>query len=118
MKRKEKPRGGIRLDQEGERGAGSARLGGITDKLAAPAHRGPQVLGQVLERGQRRDQGGHLLGRQASEGFGNDGTSLLGDPFVNAPAFRRYLDPGRAEIIGATKPLYQPKGIKLADTAA
>src|ERR1035441_2914593 len=59
-------------------GASSAGLGGLVGQLAAAAlHRRPQGLGQRLERGQRGDQGGLLIGGQAVHAFGDNRASLI-----------------------------------------
>ena len=49
---------------------------------AAAADRGPQVLGEVLQRGQRGDQGVGLLGGQVRDAFGQDRGSLRGDALI------------------------------------
>jgi MFS transporter, ACDE family, multidrug resistance protein len=91
----------------------SLRLAGL---LAAPAaDHLAQVLGEVLQRGQRGDQGGRLFGRQARHPFGQDRGSLRGDALVGLLPLGGDLDPGGAEIVGVTQPPDQAERIKLAD---
>jgi ACDE family multidrug resistance protein len=91
----------------------SLRLAGL---LTAPAaDHLAQVLGEVLQRGQRGDQGGRLLGRQARHSFGQDRGSLRGDALVGLLSLGGDLDPGGAEIVGVTQPPDQAERIKLAD---
>jgi len=85
-------------------------------RLAAPAaDGGPQVLGEVVQRGQGGDQGGLLLGGQARHAFGQDRGSLRGDALIGLRALGGDLDPGGAEIVGITQPLDQAERIELAD---
>jgi MFS transporter, ACDE family, multidrug resistance protein len=84
--------------------------------LTAPAaDHCPQVLGEVLQRGQRGDQGGRLPWGQARHPFGQDRGSLRGDALIGLLALGGDLDPGRAEIVRVTQPADQAERIELAD---
>jgi MFS family permease len=91
----------------------SLRLAGLL--AAAAADHGPQVLGEVLQRGQRGDQGGLLLGRQARHAFGQDRGSLRGDALIGLLPFGGDLDPGGAEVFGVAQPPDQAERVELAD---
>ncbi|HLN71554.1 MAG TPA: MFS transporter [Streptosporangiaceae bacterium] len=81
---------------------------------AATADRGPQVLGEVLQRGQRDDQGVGLLGGHVRDAFGQDRGSLRGDALIRLLPLGRDLDPGGAEIVGVAQPPDQAERIELA----
>src|SRR6185312_8352532 len=89
----------------------------VPEPVPAAPHRVPQVLGQVFQRRQRREQRRLLTAGQAGHGFGDHRAPLDRDPLVDAAALRRDLDPGRPEIIGVAQPLEQAVFIELADDA-
>src|SRR6478735_5002510 len=89
----------------------------VPKPVPAAPHRVPQVLGQVFQRRQRREQRRLLTAGQAGHRFGDHRAPLGRDPLVGAAALRRDLDPGRAEIIGVAEPLEQAVFIELADDA-
>src|SRR5690242_6040944 len=94
---------------------GSAGPRRVPEPVPAAPYRVPQVLGQVFQRRQRREQRRLLTAGQARHRFGDHRASLGRDPLVGAAALRRDLDPGRAEIIGVAQPLEQAVFIELAD---
>jgi MFS transporter, ACDE family, multidrug resistance protein len=82
---------------------------------AAAADHRPQILGQVLQRGERCDQGGRLLGRQARHTLGQDRGPLRGDALAGLLPLGGDLHPGGAEIVGITQPPDQAERVELAD---
>src|SRR5580692_234815 len=87
----------------------------VPEPAPAAPHRVPQVLGQVLQRRQRREQRGLLTAGQARYRFGDHREALRPDPLVDAAALRRDLDPGRAEVVWIAQPVDQAVFIELAD---
>ena len=79
----------------------------VPEPVPAAPYRVPQVLGQVFQRRQRREQRGLLTIGKARHGFGDHRAPLRRDPLVDGAALRRDLDPGRAKIIGVAQPLEQ-----------
>jgi MFS transporter, ACDE family, multidrug resistance protein len=81
----------------------------------AAADRRAQVLGQVLQRRQRRDQGVRLFGGQARDPFGQDRGAFGGDALVGLPPLGGDLDPGGAEVVRVAQPADQAERVELAD---